>query len=124
MAKAVSIADVVKELEKEKIRTTVLNLKVLLMEYNMIIPRLRMRDFKEIALKNIKKMLREIQAANWPVEMKGQVKELESLLGKLLEPIKSEDYTRFQPVHNAVKRNFEIIEEKCAELVKKGHKIK
>jgi len=123
MAKAVSIADVVKELEKEKVRTTVLNLKLLLLEYNMIIPRLRMRDFKEIALKNIKKMLREIQATNWPVEIKGQVKELESLLTRLLEPIKAEDFTRFQPVHNAVKRNFEILEEKCAELFKKGRKI-
>ena len=120
MAKSVSVADVVKELEKEKLRTTVLNLKLLLMEYNMILPRLRIRDFKEMALKNVNKMLREIKVANWPSEMKGQVNELESLLGRLLEPIKAEDYMRFQPVHNAVKRTFEIVEEKCAELTKKG----
>jgi len=112
MGEEVSIADVVKELELEKVRTTILNLKVLLMEYNMILPRLRVRDFKEIALKNIKKMLAEIQATSWPAEMKEQVKGLESLLERLLEPIKSEDYTRFQPLHNAVKRNFELIEEK------------
>ncbi len=116
MAKTVTLADVVKELDKAKVRISVLNMKVLLTEYNAIIPRLRMRDYKEIALKNIKKMLREIKATTWPAELSGQVKELESLLTKLLDPIKNEDFTRFQPVHNGVKRKFEIIEEKCAEL--------
>ena len=119
MAKADSVAEIAAELEKEKIRTTMLNMKLLLMDYNMILPRLRIRDYKEIALKDIKKMRREIEAADWPSELRGQIKELESLLEKLLKPIEAEDFTRFQPIHNAVKKSFEALEEKSAELTMK-----
>lgn len=118
MAKTVTMPDIAKELENQKVRTAVLNMKLALLEYNNIIPRLRMRDYKETALKDIKRMLKEIQGTNWPADMGAQVRELEALLTKLLEPIKNEDFTRFQPVHNAVKRKFEALDDKCADLCK------
>ncbi len=123
VTKNVTLAAVVEELKKEKIKSTVINLKLLLLEYNMIVQRLRMRDYKELALKNIKKMKREIEATDWPKEMSGEAKELMPLLEKLAMYIKAEDYIRFQPIQNRVKRIFEIVDEKCAEFTKKGRKI-
>lgn len=116
MAK-VSLQSIAAEVKKQNVRLSMMNLKILLLEYNSIINRLRMREFKEIALKNIKKMDVEIKGTEWPNEMKGQMNDLASQLEILAKYIKAEDYTRFLPIHNGVKRTLEALEKKCADWI-------